>query len=334
MLVSAKRKYYLDYLKAVSIVFVVIHHLLSYYSGTYGEISTVGKLVLLLITSVHVPLFFVIAGYLCHKQNLRIYIKKKVFRVLIPYFTFAILKLSYSTFISNEFAHAGSIAEQLYDAFILGRLYWFCYAIFVMYLLAPLYWETDTVSAHTAHKRMVCTFLVLILLNIALTIMNVELPLVFQFGRIFSHFIYFLAGMIIRQNEDAFIQFLKKCTFLIAGISGTVILCLSYLITGEEYIRNSLLTKYPLSFSLMFFLYVGVKKIPENNRVLTLIGKYSLQIMLFDSFYKVILLKIAERFVTINIWIALVTSLLNIVFSCISCMIIEKIPYLRRAFGL
>ena len=136
----------LDYLKAFAAFLVVLGHCLSYYTA-WQPLPLFAGIAEDLIYHVHVPLFFAISGFLCHRQPLRPYYKKKVLRVLVPFWFFAFLKVFFSTVIVRHFAHADTIGGQLYDAFVIGRAYWFAYAIFLMLLIAPLFWEKDEKTA-------------------------------------------------------------------------------------------------------------------------------------------------------------------------------------------
>ena len=136
----------LDYLKAFAAFLVVLGHCLSYYTA-WQPLPLFAGIAEDLIYHVHVPLFFTISGFLCHRQPLRPYYKKKVLRVLVPFWFFAFLKVFFSTAIVRHFAHADTIGGQLYDAFVIGRAYWFAYAIFLMLLIAPLFWEKDEKTA-------------------------------------------------------------------------------------------------------------------------------------------------------------------------------------------
>ena len=125
---------------------MVLGHGISYYAYRYS-LPVFAGIAEDLIYQVHVPLFFTISGFLCHRQPLRAYYKKKILRVLVPFWFFAFLKVFFSTVIVRHFAHADTIGGQLYDAFVIGRAYWFAYAIFLMLSIAPLFWEKDENTA-------------------------------------------------------------------------------------------------------------------------------------------------------------------------------------------
>ena len=66
----------LDYLKAFAAFLVVLGHCLSYYTA-WQPLPLFAGIAEDLIYHVHVPLFFTISGFLCHRQPLRPYYKKK-----------------------------------------------------------------------------------------------------------------------------------------------------------------------------------------------------------------------------------------------------------------
>lgn len=80
-----KRVDYLDYSKGIAIILVVLGHICS-----GGNIKTY-------IYSFHMPLFFIISGYLFNYSNvksLKEFINKKAKAYLIPYMTFSIINIS------------------------------------------------------------------------------------------------------------------------------------------------------------------------------------------------------------------------------------------------
>ena len=153
----------IDYLRGFAAFLVVFGHALSYYGAAYAALPRYAAILEDMIYQVHVPLFFVISGFLCHRQPMRPFYRKKALRILVPFWFFAALKLVYTSWISGRFAHASSLSGQLYDAFVIGQTYWFAYAIFLMFLLAPLFWEKEE---STAPKKAMAAFAVFTAFNI------------------------------------------------------------------------------------------------------------------------------------------------------------------------
>ena len=120
------RKKWIDVMKGILIIFVVIGH-------TYlnEDIKT-------FIFWFHMPLFFIISGYLMKKtkgdekyaQNKKQYIKKKVARYIVPYFSFYIL----NCILIGKFS-LKSFLKLLYGGQNLGGVYWFPICMIISMIL-------------------------------------------------------------------------------------------------------------------------------------------------------------------------------------------------------
>lgn len=314
-----EKKNFIDYLKAFAIILVVTHHAIEYANMHIDNDFL--QIFLNLITCVHIQLFFCIAGYLCHEQDIMPYIKKKICRIFIPFLFFTSLKIVYSIFISQEFAHGTLISQVLMEAFIFGKLYWFAYAILLLYVLAPLFWKSRKVN--------IIILLCLVGINILVGHPSIH---VFQIGRTFANACFFLMGILIQQYEEHFI-FFKKNSEVIISVCVVVLIIIVTLLNRTQ-LEITFLLKFILALVQMYILYYIAKNMPSNIKVLKIIGKYSLQIMFFDSFFKVVLFSIANRFFQINEVVMSIIIVVNITLSCVACMIIEKIPGFKKIFGL
>ena len=333
MTASIPRKPHLDTLKAVACILVVLGHAITYFGDHVRELSVAWQAPGILIYAVHVPLFFTIAGYLCHRQPIGSYAKKKVFRVLIPFLTFTVLKLLYSCFFSSEFSHGEDLAKSLLSALLTGELYWFVYAILLMYAVAPLFWEKEDGATPALLWCEAAVMLLAAVLSCVFTLTGLQLPSILQIQNTVLNIIFFLAGMMIRQREEAFLRFVGKarpfllpvCLFIAAGA------VLIWLKTRVPLIWP---VATPTAFALMFLLWSGVKALPGQPAFLAPVGRYSLQIMLFDSFFKVLLFGLWTRvFPTPAVMILVFTSV-DVFLGWLSCRICEKIPGMRILVGL
>lgn len=329
-----------DYLKAFAAILVVIGHAFSYMSRLQGGLSCGVHVTELLIYSVHVPLFFVIAGYLCRKKNnIWEFYKLKLLRIVVPYLTFATLKLVYSFFISKEFIHSSDLVNVLFDAFGIGRLYWFAYCIFIMYLLAPLFWgEENRRRAYIALIALCCVNVGLCLYSTKFFPESITLGTVmlhrpfFQLINLMNFWPYFLVGLLLQEKWECLKAVVENRKILIGLDLVLIVVITSILVTMG--FKNPFPTKFVLAFLLMYVLYLGATKISSNNVVLKIVGKYSYQIMFFDSFYKVVLFKVWMHFLDMTIVAAIILSLVNMLLACVSCKVIERIPFVKVLFGL
>lgn len=252
---------YIDYLKAFSIILVIVGHALSFYSKTYQPLLREWRILELLIYSVHVPLFFAIAGFLCHRQKVLPFYKKKIFRILIPFITFSLLKLIYTNCISNHFVHADNVREQIIDAFVYGNLYWFCYAILLIFLLSPILWTRDGKGIKRISVYIVIAFAAFSTIS---QMLNISLPNIFQIKNAIYYFPFFAVGYFINQQKTQFEEMTQKYYIFLTFLSAFVIIgYLSFVLT-DTVKDNFFPAKFIVSFALMLFLLRLAKALPKN----------------------------------------------------------------------
>ena len=329
---QTKRNPAIDYLKAIAAFLVVLHHAITYLDANQG--SVIWQTILNLAVATHVPLFFVTAGYLCRQQPIKPYAVKKLQRILVPFLTFSTLKLLYTGLISSEFAHGTGLAQQLKEAYLVGSLYWFPYAILLCFALAPLFWCKRDARDTPFRGRLLNTVLPgLITVNLLADLPSLKGLTWFQFGSALCYGCYFLIGMFVKNHQETLQSALRK--YPVPVYTGSLLLTalLLWLLAGPG-VPYSFCVKLPLSLSAMVLLYGLVRQLPENLSWLSAMSRYSLQIMFFDSFYKVVLLAILPRFVSGNLPLIFLSVTANLLLCCLSCRILEKIPGVRRLFGL
>lgn len=142
-----KRLDYIDMVKGIGIILVVIGH------STYVSEHT-----LTWLASFHMPLFFLVSGMLfAHKKSVRepfsSYAKKRFFGMMIPYFWFSLIYIgvdyyylyAHPELITQEFIHAAMLqAVSLFGISVL----WFLPAIFLGELC--FYWMMKKVPPYLA----------------------------------------------------------------------------------------------------------------------------------------------------------------------------------------
>lgn len=323
----------INILKAFAIILVILGHCLVYYQSIQSFHNSIFDISKIIIYRVHVPLFFVISGYLCHEKPLSVFFPQKIKRILIPFFTFSVLKLLYSNTISSEFSHSSSIREQISDALLKGSLYWFCYCIFLFYLLAPVFWKLAKKFGPTS---LLYSLILVILINSILYWNNISLTDFFQMNQVLYMLPFFLVGLLL-QYSTKLQNLLSKYTqirhlFIILIISILFIYLEFKKITPAIYAINFFLSL--LLMYILFFISIFFENKDYKCSILQLIANYSYQLMLLDSFYKIILFKILGLFLPLNIVTVLFITLLDISLGCLTCIIIKHIPVINYLFGL
>ena len=317
------------YLKAFAIYLVIIGHALSYYTDTFQRLSAWGATTVKLIYLVHVPLFFAIAGYLNHRQPLGTYYQKKVLRLLVPFITFSFLKLLYTNAISAEFSHAEGFTAQLIDAFVYGRLYWFIYCMWFIYLIAPLLWLSPLIPA-----IVLPLLLALNEVNEIRGLWRTDNTTPFQLGRISIYGVFFIMGYVCRQQKEHHPEYKQLHPAWFAGI-GTVIPLSIALLARYDLLPNVYLVQTAVSFLLMIPLISFARLLPAGISLFDLSARYSLQLMFLDSFFKVVLFTLARRLIPVNAITALLLAVIDCMAGLATCCILEKMPRpVRLAIGL
>lgn len=321
---------HIDYMKACAIILVVLGHAITYqWNEKDCELGI--RIAIELIYAVHVPLFFVIAGFLCHPKEWRGYIQGKIFRLLIPYYVFASLKILYSIVVSSDFSHTSTLVGQIIELIFYGTSYWFCYSLFEMYLLAPVFWKKDI-------RMFSEVIIVLVIFNTIISSMRIEITNMFQIGKTIYYIIFFIFGMSLVAEKER----LKRCELYFNNKKIVILLCILVTITilyfrlnGNDWIPLKII----FSLSLILLVYFVALELEKSNcrifdKSLNIISKYSLQIMLLDAFLKVVLFELLGRLFEMSIVIVILAAAVNIAFACIICKFIERIPFMKILFGL
>lgn len=327
---------YLDYLKAFAIIMVVILHSISYARNSFALSGRAADVINLICYYTSRPLFFLLSGYFCRKQDIKQFYLKRFKTLIIPYWFFAAGKLFYTNVIDNEFAHASGFLQQVYDGYVLGNLYWFPYALFVIQLLFPLIAAEETAAGFKEKPvRAFCCFIALLLTNVMMSLMNIgydssivpfQLMNALQFGP------YFILGYLLKYDRNRTRSFLDSSKGLLLPLTALVVFVTLAL-------KSSPALKWSYSAAFVFFLassylfYVLARQLP-SSAVLKTIGKYTWQIHFLDPFLKTVLIGLTSRVMGINLGIVLIVSMINVLIALWISMIVAKIPVLKVLFGL
>ena len=94
------------------------------------------------------------------------------------------------------------------------------------------------------------------------------------------------------------------------------------------------LLRFLIALPLIYILFAVSYKLPGGIAPLKLAGEFSLQIMLFDSIFRVVIFELFEKVIEHGEWMIPVVTVISISLSVLTSYIIRKIPVVRTVFGL
>ena len=325
----------INYLKAFAIILVVVYHACNLTGVSYMSMPSIRFSYAL--RTIHVPLFILIAGYLCHRQPLRSFYGKKIRRILVPFLLMSALNLLLNNILPTGYSHGSSLLSQLADAFVCGQLYWFCYCLLIMFALAPLLWDRKLLKA--------LLLILLIGIDLFLGIREIHLTDWLQLHNVLYDLPYSLLGMLFRElhfpgkfstagqkdkgTSRKYRMLLSAAALLIGGICGYMIF---YRLVIFFYILDLL---FGLSvMTLMYLLASFLGGLPFTLRFLDAAGRYSFQIMLLDPFFHAALYRLLSLFLQEGAVMVLLIAVPDLALSYLLCKGLEKIPVLSGLLGL
>ncbi|MBQ9437567.1 MAG: acyltransferase [Lachnospiraceae bacterium] len=131
------KKHYdeIDILKGIAIFLVVVGHGVILYPVNLHNVILTSR-IYEWVESVHMPLFFLLAGFTFSYHEG--YWRKKAKRILVPYLAFCLLDILLKSTLPMLVNKQKPLTEHIYDVFCGGGGYWFLYVLMVFYLVSPV----------------------------------------------------------------------------------------------------------------------------------------------------------------------------------------------------
>jgi fucose 4-O-acetylase-like acetyltransferase len=281
------KKYYdeLTILKGIGIILVILGHSFSFTGFNIVDNNFINKYIFYTIYSFHMPLFFMIAGFLTsnYKDNLnkKFYISK-IKRLLIPYIFINIIDAIPRHLFSNLVNNKNNGIEKI--IFYSGAATWFVYTLFILFLIFPI------IEKYIIKRDKYYLFgIVLFILNLFEIGSNIK---IFTIDRLIYMSFYFYIGYILKKDY-------KKICGIILGNRYFYIIVLLFFIIGRFY-TETIIMRVLFPFLGIFSLWYIVMRNKDIKgklyNFLIFCGENSLSFYLLEVFcgtvYRVILIKI------------------------------------------
>ena len=135
--VDISRNPKIDAMRGTAIFMVVLGHSIIYYPINLHEVAWCQNLFLLL-SSVHMPLFFLLSGF-CYqyKGTYKEYITNKIKRLMIPYLIFNLLDIAPRALFTGLVNRNRDVGSSIRRIIFNGGEYWFLYTLFLIFCFFP-----------------------------------------------------------------------------------------------------------------------------------------------------------------------------------------------------
>lgn len=318
------REVWIDYVKVIACVLVVLGHLLqSFSSAELIARNAVYRWFEASIYCYHVPLFFICSGYLYQKhtrldswKSYGCHVLKKAVVLGVPYFTFSVLTWALKFFFADSVNSAlkGSLTEALF----LSPLspYWYLYVLFFLFLFVP-----------TASKKATIPILfVLSIVGKVAVVAGAETPVYFVNG-ILKNAIWFVLGMGLAYAQIN-LKGMKKVWFATAGfclfIGGSII-------ATYYQAENHQAIAFPLGIVAcisVLILVINFEDLLTRSKVFPWLARYTLPIFLMHTLaaapIRVLLVKIGVHSAPVHIIVGMLASFLLPIFAA---FVMKKLKY-------
>ena len=213
---TAQKIDYINFLQSFAVTLVIIGHCLPKPNGT-EMLPLWAKIIHDMIYSFHMPLFFVLAGFLFINsfyrqsnsiQNFANFISTKFIRLIIPYFSIGTLAYLLKVLVFNRFAYRPASADIV--SYIKSMLIpwdnpniylWFLPTIFFVFLFSYLVLDNDNYKKFNPIIWVILSFIVSFLSYFThITWLNISGILYYLF--------YFFVGVLLFYSKDLIIKIL------------------------------------------------------------------------------------------------------------------------------
>lgn len=280
---------WIDAARGFAIICVVIGHIINGYmsAGLFPEHRAAMHTVNNAIYSFHMPLFFVISGYLfadvyllydsfgnsvADKERL----KHRIINLFILYtvhsVVYGFMKMLFSSFVNHEVR----ISDVLLIWIRPLQLYWFLYILIVLYMLFSISLLRNLNPEH------------LLVLLFFLSVVSGFLPgsALHQVRRVLFNMFFFHLGICVYRGNDRIRNDKLHWTFLgfLSAVGFALMICY-WRDTRYLYAIPIVNTIVATSVSLLFLMLFYRIKALSDIQVLRLCGRYSLEIYLFHTYF-------------------------------------------------
>ena len=269
------------------------------------------------IYSFHMELLFLLSGFLYKNKNYINYLKGKVNRILVPYLIWGSVFLLMPVLFSSVVHRDTPFQEGLKNYLFHGGGYWFLYVLFLVFFIYPI---IDKLANWAKLGLALAVFFV--------NIFHFVFPAIFCIELFMLYLPYFIIGNLLKTIYNNRSKLVGKNTGVI-GLGFVFVFLINQYVSLPSYyaqVVNTICIMGWVCITVLFFYVVAnvTKDIIINKlvHIMSLCGKYSLQLYLFNGFLLVFLRVILCSILHIINPIVLVAAIsgFDIIISLLICV--------------
>lgn len=309
-----ERERWIDGVKGIAIILVVLGHVLDGYIGAnmYADSQNILKNLSYIIKIFHMPLFIIISGYLYEKYVLySSNINKKIANFMLMYFIWNfiwwVFKLSFSRYTISDISYFDLIKVPIKAM----GVYWY------LYVLSALYWIMSKTKINSDNYKVAFIISLILAMVYRISLLSYIGDNVVTIVKILYYFVFFLYGQNLGRNGIKYT--VRKKVILVTGVTVCCIYIAMYSCQKISSIKTYIIPVIALFLS-SFVIYLVEKYEKFIPKVICIIGKRSLEIYLLHRFVIII-----ARLMFKNVFNIFLTVTLVTIIGVIAPMIIKKI---------
>lgn len=316
MVSKKERIAFIDVLKGVAIICVVLGHIVDgyYKSNLYSNQNHIFWMIFVIIYAFHMGLFFILSGYLygivyakltiSQKQNkIKNQIKKLLYVYIVWCFFMWAFKLVLGKWANGD---VRSIDIVLIPVKSIDP-YWYLYVLIIFYL----FFSTRFIEK----VRMKKVFIIVSIISIIASWMPIIR--IFEISKVLYFAFFFYFGNYIAQNKVIFNK-----NILIMAILAIILIILKFPSQIDRIGGINWLCAIGISITL-FWIFQSNEKICKKCKILQICGRYSLEIYVMHcfltAFFRVLFYRLGLNNVFYNITLNLILSTI-LPLLCALCM--------------
>jgi len=329
------RTLWIDALKIVAMVLVILLHVMGNTINTFG-LNEYHKTVydaLIALANVCIPIFVMVSGYLLlnpkKEMGIKRMFKKYALKILLILGTFGTFFI-----VLEEYFNTRTVDLEMFKntlvRLITGNVWahmWYLYMLLGLYLITPLLKIlTNNITKEKFKYLLFILYFLTILIPDIKFAFGIEINLyMFQMPYLF----YYLLGCYLSMYE---ITEKQKIIFYILGLFSIVLVLINYS-DGYNYINVSYGTTYLVILAMSLFLLFKNAKINSRfSKIITSIGECSLGIYILHQFYINLIFKILKIDIILDLpYLGLIGySFVIFIVTYVSVYILKKIKYVDK----